>query len=34
MMVERWRGLGFSETVLEKIFHRNAEAYFPGAKQS
>jgi predicted TIM-barrel fold metal-dependent hydrolase len=32
MMVERWRGLGFSETVLEKIFHRNAEAYFPGAK--
>jgi predicted TIM-barrel fold metal-dependent hydrolase len=30
-MVERWRGLGFSEEVLEKIFHRNAERYFPGA---
>jgi uncharacterized protein len=31
MMVERWRGLGFSEAVLEKVFHKNAEAYFPGA---
>lgn len=31
MMVERWRGLGFSETVLEKVFWKNAEAYFPGA---
>ena len=31
MMVERWRGLGFSETVLEKVFYKNAEAYFPGA---
>ena len=30
-MVERWRGLGFSEDVLEKIFWRNAERYFPGA---
>jgi hypothetical protein len=29
--MERWRGLGYSETVLEKVFHRNAEAYFPGA---
>jgi predicted TIM-barrel fold metal-dependent hydrolase len=31
MMVERWRGLGYSEAVLEKVFFRNAEAYFPGA---
>ncbi len=31
MMVERWRGLGYSETVLEKVFYKNAEAYFPGA---
>ncbi len=30
-MVERWRGLGYSDAVLEKVFHRNAEAYFPGA---
>jgi len=30
-MVQRWRELGFSEDVLEKVFHRNAEAYFPGA---
>jgi uncharacterized protein len=32
MMVERWRGLGYSEEVLEKVFYRNAEAYFPSAK--
>jgi uncharacterized protein len=32
MMVERWRGLGFPQTVLEKIFHGNAESYFPGAE--
>jgi predicted TIM-barrel fold metal-dependent hydrolase len=31
MMAERWRGLGYSQAVLEKVFHRNAEAYFPGA---
>lgn len=31
MMVDRWRGLGYSEEVLEKVFYRNAEAYFPGA---
>ena len=31
-MVERWRGLGFTEEVLEKVFHRNAERYFPGAE--
>jgi predicted TIM-barrel fold metal-dependent hydrolase len=34
MMVDRWRGLGYSEEVLEKIFYRNAEAYFPGAKMA
>ena len=31
MMVDRWRGLGYSEEILEKVFFRNAEAYFPGA---
>jgi predicted TIM-barrel fold metal-dependent hydrolase len=34
MMVDRWRGLGYSEEVLEKVFYRNAEAYFPGAKMT
>jgi predicted TIM-barrel fold metal-dependent hydrolase len=29
--MERWRSLGYSESVLEKVFYRNAEAYFPGA---
>jgi predicted TIM-barrel fold metal-dependent hydrolase len=29
--LERWRSLGYSESVLEKVFYRNAEAYFPGA---
>ena len=29
--LQRWRELGFSDEVLEKVFHRNAEAYFPGA---
>ncbi|MCW5693304.1 MAG: amidohydrolase [Pseudolabrys sp.] len=33
MMIERWRGLGYSEEVLEKILHKNAEAYFPGANK-
>jgi predicted TIM-barrel fold metal-dependent hydrolase len=28
MMVERWRGLGLSEEVLQKVFHKNAERYF------
>jgi predicted TIM-barrel fold metal-dependent hydrolase len=32
MVAERWRGLGYSEAVLEKVFYMNAEAYFPGAK--
>jgi len=31
MMVERWRSLGYSDEVLEKVFHKNAEAYFPNA---
>jgi uncharacterized protein len=34
MMAERWRGLGYSQAVLEKVFYRNAEAYFPGARVS
>ena len=32
MLADRWRSLGLAEPVLEKVFHRNAEAYFPGAK--
>ena len=31
MMVDRWQGLGYSQDVLDKVFYRNAEAYFPGA---
>ena len=31
MMVDRWRSLGYSNEVLEKVLHRNAEAYFPRA---
>ena len=31
MMIDRWQGLGLPDAVLEKVFHRNAEAYFPGA---
>lgn len=34
MMLDRWRSLGFSEEVLEKVLFRNAEAYFPGAAMS
>jgi predicted TIM-barrel fold metal-dependent hydrolase len=30
-LVEDWRSLGYSEDVYEKVFHRNAEAFFPGA---
>ena len=30
-LVEDWRGLGYSEEVYEKVFHRNAEAFFSGA---
>ena len=29
--LRRFRSEGYSEGVLEKILHRNAEAYFPGA---
>ena len=31
-MVERWRGPGFSKAVLEEVFWRSAERYFPGAE--
>ncbi len=31
MMIERWQELSYSEDVLAKVFHRNAEAYFPNA---
>ena len=31
MMIDRWQGLGLGDEVLEKVFYRNAEAYFPGA---
>ena len=31
MMIDRWRSLGFSDRVLAKVFHENAEAYFPNA---
>jgi predicted TIM-barrel fold metal-dependent hydrolase len=31
MLVERWQGLGCSDEVLQKVFHLNAERYFPGA---
>ena len=30
-LVEDWRGLGYSDEVYEKVFHSNAEAFFPGA---
>ena len=29
-----WRDLGYPEEVYEKIFHRNAEAFFPGAART
>jgi uncharacterized protein len=28
-----WRSLGLSDEVLEKVFHRNAERFFPGAAE-
>lgn len=28
MMLDRWKGLDLSETVLNKVLHKNAEAYF------
>jgi predicted TIM-barrel fold metal-dependent hydrolase len=30
-LVEDWRSLGYTEEVYEKVFHRNAESFFPGA---
>ncbi len=32
MMLDRWRGLNYPDSVLEKILYKNAEAYFPGAR--
>ena len=32
MMIDRWKGLGLSDDVLAKVFHKNAEAYFPNAE--
>jgi predicted TIM-barrel fold metal-dependent hydrolase len=32
-LVEDWRSLGYTEEVYEKVFHRNAETFFPGAAQ-
>ena len=29
-LTKDWRELGYPEEVYEKIFHRNAEAFFPG----
>jgi uncharacterized protein len=28
-LVDDWRSLGYDEEVYEKVFHRNAEAFFP-----
>jgi uncharacterized protein len=30
-LVEDWRGLGYADEVYDKVFHNNAEAFFPGA---
>lgn len=30
-LVEDWRSLGYTEEVYEKVFYKNAEAFFPGA---
>jgi hypothetical protein len=29
LMVSRWLDLGYSQDVLDKVFYRNAEAFFP-----
>jgi predicted TIM-barrel fold metal-dependent hydrolase len=34
MVVDRWKSLGYSDDVLAKVFHKNAEAYFPNAAPS
>jgi len=31
MLIERWQGLGYTDAILEKVFHKNAERYFPNA---
>jgi hypothetical protein len=33
-LIDDWRSLGFSEEIYEKVFHRNAEVFFPGAVRS
>jgi hypothetical protein len=30
-LMEDWRGLGYSEEIYEKVFRKNAEAFFPNA---
>jgi hypothetical protein len=30
-LMEDWRGLGYGDAVYEKVLHRNAEGFFPGA---
>jgi uncharacterized protein len=30
-MLDHWKAMGYTDKVLEKVFHRNAESYFPGA---
>jgi predicted TIM-barrel fold metal-dependent hydrolase len=30
-LAEDWRALGYSDEVYQKVFHRNAETFFPGA---
>jgi len=33
-LVDDWRSLGYSEEIYEKIFHRNAEVFFPSAARA
>ncbi len=33
-LMEDWKGLGYSDEVYEKVFHRNAEAFFSDAAPS
>jgi len=32
-VIADWKAEGYTEEVLEKVLHRNAEAYFPGASE-
>jgi predicted TIM-barrel fold metal-dependent hydrolase len=29
--MDDWKALGYSDEIYEKIFYRNAEAFFPNA---